>query len=281
MNPTLVAAIVLTTAISLTPTCNAKQSAPDISTSTQGQNSATASPLITSKQVTANNHDSNPQSSGGGASSQWILIIVGTITAAFICWQAWETRRAANAAANSVAAIKTQTGVLERQAKASEDSANAANRTAEAIIKIDRAWIDIYLMQTGAAVYRMEVTNRGRTVARIKGYSLVPRFSAPAEKLPEDSRPYNFNTTQTVNASKLLEPRQEPWIAEELNLVQSLSKEDFAAVWANRRGLSYYGVMKYEDIAGEPHETEFCYYFDSSPGHRLVRVNAPEYNKHT
>ncbi len=175
-----------------------------------------------------------------------------------------------------------QTRVLVRQAKASENAVIIVNKTAEAIVKIERAWIDVYLMKVGPAVYQMEVTNCGRTLARIKGYSLVPRLSPPMEKLPGDSRPYNFQTTQMVYASKLLEPREKPWIAEGLNLVQSLGKEDFADVWANRKALSYYGVVKYEDVAGEPHETEFCYYFDSSANYRcLLRVNAPEYNKHT
>ena len=281
MQSLLVAAIVLAAAICLTPACEAKQDTANAPTSTQGQNPATAPAPVTSEQA-ANNHASNPQPHNWDGRLQWILIIVTIITAAFICWQAWETRRAANAAASSVAAIHVQTGVLERQAKASEDSANAASRTAEAIIKIERAWIDVYLMKVGPAVYQMEVTNCGRTVARIKEYSLVPRLSPPVVKLPEDGGSYSFQTTQVVHASRLLEPREKPWVAEGLNLIENLGKEDFAAVWANRRGLSYYGVIKYDDIAGEPHETEFCYYFDASQNYRcLLRVNAAEYNKHT
>jgi len=49
----------------------------------------------------------------GDAPAQWVLIIVTTITAGFICWQAWETRRAANAALGSVKTIKRQTALQE------------------------------------------------------------------------------------------------------------------------------------------------------------------------
>jgi hypothetical protein len=53
-------------------------------------------------------------------SPEWILIFVGSITAVFIGWQSWETRRAAKAAADSVAAINRQAGIMERQTAAIE-----------------------------------------------------------------------------------------------------------------------------------------------------------------
>ena len=204
--------------------------------------------------------------------AEWWLVVGAFFTLFVIGWQAVETRRAAQATQKSTEAI-------ERQARASEDAAKAANRTAESIIKIERAYIDVYLMKDGPAVYNMEVTNCGRTVAKIKEYSLVPKLSAPAEKV---GTPYNFEYSKTVYCSKLLEPRDKPWIAERLNLVESLGREDFAAVWDNKRGLAYYGIIRYDDIAGEPHETEFCYYFNSARNYRcLLRVEASEYNKHT
>jgi hypothetical protein len=207
------------------------------------------------------------------------LVIIGGFTLIAIWIQAKETAKSAQAAADSVMAIQKQTLILERQAKASEDAAQASRKTAESIIKIERAWIDVYLKRVGPAEYQMEVTNCGRAVAQIKEYSLIPKLSAPEEKI---SAPYNFEHSTTVYCSKLLEPRDELWIAAKLNLAEHLGKEDFATVWSNNRGLAYYGIMRYNDTAGEPHETEFCYYFNASQGSRyLERVQAAEYNKHT
>jgi hypothetical protein len=210
---------------------------------------------------------------------EWWLVVAAFLTIFIIGWQAVETRYAAQATRDSVGAIQQQAGIMERQAKASEDAAQASRKTAESIIKIERAWIDVYLKRVGPALYQMEVTNCGRTVAQIEDYSLVPKLSAPEEKI---NAPHNFEHSTTVYCSKLLEPRDEPWIAVKLNLVEDLGKEDFAAVWSNNRGLAYYGIMRYNDTAGEPHETQFCYCFNASQGSRyLERVQAAEYNKHT
>ncbi len=137
-------------------------------------------------------------------------------------------------------------------------------------------------MKVGPAVYNLEFTNCGRTVAQIKEYSLVPKLSAATEKLTEASKLRNFERSKTVYYSKLLEPRDKPWIAGELNLVVELGREDFDAVWNNNKSLAYYGIVKDDDISGEAHETEFCYWFNAAPDYRcLLRVQAPEYNKHT
>jgi hypothetical protein len=53
-------------------------------------------------------------------SAEWILVIVTGVTAGFICWQSWETKRAAKAAADSVEAINRQAGIMERQTALAE-----------------------------------------------------------------------------------------------------------------------------------------------------------------
>lgn len=50
----------------------------------------------------------------GDTPAQWILVIVTTVTAGFICWQSYETRRAAKA--TQVAAQATQKSVELQQA---------------------------------------------------------------------------------------------------------------------------------------------------------------------
>lgn len=270
MKPAFVSAIVFAFVVCLAPRSQAKQNPTNVTAPTQNQNPIATAPSFENKQASPDKNGGNKQPPNGDSPAQWILVIVTTITAGFICWQAWETRRAARAAADSVIAIQGQTSVLERQAKAIEEAGRAT-------IRIERAFIDVYLIRTGEAVYQMEVTNCGRTVAKIKQYCLVPKLS-PVIAVATDT----FEHSRTIYCSKFLEPRDEPWISEELNLVQSLGREDFAAIWGKTKNLAYYGVVRYEDIAGELHETQFCYHFNAAPERRcLERGNADEYNKHT
>ncbi|HXZ12145.1 MAG TPA: hypothetical protein VEG64_07110 [Candidatus Sulfotelmatobacter sp.] len=205
--------------------------------------------------------------------------MVASITAVFICWQAWETRRAAKAAADSVAAIQKQTSVLERQAEASEKAAEAAKDSADASVRIERAWVDVYVVQTGPAMYRIEVTNCGRTVAKIRNYSLAPKLSPVNFNIPEGREAYIFD--RTIACSKYLVPNIAPWVITNLNLNLDLGTGEFDLVWQGKKRLSYVGVVRYDDISDQRHETEFCYYFDLSRGKSLVRVEAQEYNRHT
>jgi hypothetical protein len=279
MKPALIAALSFTLIVGFAPMVEAQLHPANVAAPTQDQNPPAINPSVGNMRIPPSNDGGNNQSPEGNSPAQWILVIVTAITAGFICWQAWETRRAARAAADSVIAIQRQTGVLERQAKASEDAAQASQKTAEAIVKIERAWIDVYLTRFTSTEYRMEVTNCGRTVAKIKNYSLASKLSDPGEKT---TTPYNFEYSTRVSCSKLLEPRDTAWIAMTLNLIKDLGKEDLAAVWNKKKGLAYYGIIRYDDTAGEPHETEFCYYFEAAQESRcLLRVQAAEYNTHT
>lgn len=81
---------------------------------------------------------------------EWALVAVGIVTAIVISWQSFQTKRAANAAFQSVSEIQRQAAILERQAKATENAANAAIETARTtaenvalIIAKERARISI------------------------------------------------------------------------------------------------------------------------------------------
>lgn len=71
-------------------------------------------------QGTASPVDTNLPGAHWYHNPEWVLVIVGAITFAFIGWQSWETRRAARAA---------------------EKSAEAASLNATALINAERAWI--------------------------------------------------------------------------------------------------------------------------------------------
>lgn len=62
------------------------------------------------------------------------LVVVGLITCIVIGWQSWETKRAAEAAANSVDAINRQADIMERQTAAIE-------KQADFMVAQSRAWL--------------------------------------------------------------------------------------------------------------------------------------------
>src|SRR5712692_1954023 len=171
------------------------------------------------------------------------------------------------AALRTLDLIKRQADIMAGQTKDTATAAKAASHNAIATLKsveafknAERAWVDVYLTKIGPAVYNLEVKNCGRTVAKIKEFCLIPKLSPSPETLPEASKIYDFENSTTVRRSKLLVP-DDPWVILTINLVTNLGKEDFASVWANKIGLVYYGILRYDDISDEAHETYFCYLF--------------------
>lgn len=102
MKPALVATVVLAFAVYFAPRCKAEQRPPEIAQSTQSQNPTPPAPPVGREGATANNYSYYNQPPAGDTAPQWILVIVGFVTAGFICWQALETRRAAQATQDSV-----------------------------------------------------------------------------------------------------------------------------------------------------------------------------------
>jgi hypothetical protein len=142
MKHVLIVAIWLSSiAVSLPPGGKTEQRPTGINTPAQNKNPSTVAPPVSAQQSTANQDTRDNQSPHGYTSPESVLAIVATITMGFIGWQAWETRRAAKAAACSVKAIVSQGRILERQTKATEDAAKAARDSAEAIINSERAWV--------------------------------------------------------------------------------------------------------------------------------------------
>jgi hypothetical protein len=107
-------------------------------------------------------------------SPEWVLAIVGAITCVFLGWQAWETRRAAEATQASAETIQRQVNLMERQTKATETAANAAEKSSEILINSERAWIDGELVrETFPAVrYRLKIVNHGKTPARMLSFEI-------------------------------------------------------------------------------------------------------------
>lgn len=207
---------------------------------------------------------------------EWILVIVGTITFAFIGWQSAETRRAARAA--------------EKAIGPATQSAQAAFRNASALINSERAWVmdDLYFQPNQTVVFvesrgigqepfdgsAVEVVlkcrNAGRSPALViqkqVRMAIVEVESLP--RSPEFNHPdFIFNVTPEP-----LAPGEQ-------------GDPNVFRLACNGRPASdtvsiVYGRILYDDIFGGNRETTFAYTFDTS---RVIgRLSGyPEYNKHT
>ncbi|MGB8770748.1 MAG: hypothetical protein WCC92_14105 [Candidatus Korobacteraceae bacterium] len=123
----MVAAIGLASlTVVLSPWSQAKQGSANISNTTQGKQPTPVSPSVSDDRTTANDYSYHNQSPNGDTAPQWVLVIVGVVTAGFIGWQALETRRAAQATRDSVGHMERQTKILKKSVKAAKRSAKAA-----------------------------------------------------------------------------------------------------------------------------------------------------------
>ena len=216
------------------------------------------------------------------------LVAIAAVTLGAIWYQAVKTRDAAEATKISAEATKASAEaaqksveILERQTAATETAANAALTNAKAVLNIERAWLDIILRQETPAIYTWQVTNYGRTIAMIKEFCLIPKFSPLSQTIPEPGELRPFDSKKVIRRSKLLVPNI-PWAALPLNLAGELPDATYQKIRSKQMGLSCYGIVRYDDVSGNPHESIFCYYYNASAGYEcLVPVEAPEYNLHT
>lgn len=88
------------------------------------------------------------EASGPEFAANWALFVAALLTLIFLAWQAWETRRAAQATQKSAAILEGQSTILkdsvmvaENAAEAAQDSATIAKLNTDALINSERAWI--------------------------------------------------------------------------------------------------------------------------------------------
>jgi hypothetical protein len=214
-----------------------------------------------------------------------LLVVVGSFQVGLL----WRT----------LGAIRTQASLMERQAEANEetvaatrdnaiaakDGAEAAKANAEAakasanfLINTERAWVDARLMQNQGYAYTLVVTNCGRTVAKIKEWSLSPKTAQWTGAVPPPEELFEFSSV--MRRSKLLPPSDKEWPAESFNLALQIGDSVVNRARRKEIGIAYYGVIRYDDISDKPHETFFCYWYNAASD-SLTPVEAPEYNRHT
>lgn len=207
--------------------------------------------------------------------AEWASDTILAVTAVFIGYQGWETRRAAQATRDSVNAVKEQARIMERQTVAAEQAAQTAKDSATALANIERAWVDVRLIRETEGLYTLHLTNCGRTVAHVK--QLVLRCTiTPAGR----DVVFEPSTDRTLSQNKLLIPTV-PWPALALDLRQELGSDTYHQVRAGAIRLHYRLIVRYASISPNC-ETEQLYYFNSARDYQcLVPIEASEYNRYT
>jgi hypothetical protein len=207
-----------------------------------------------------------------------ILVVVGLVgvcaayrTLRAIERQASIMRRQTRHIARQALSMRRQTTHLRNSVIQARKGARAAKASADALANIERAWVDIRLTKQGHAVYFLEITNVGRTVAHIKEYSLSPAVNPPNDVAQSETKWFS---------NKLLVPNI-PWNAQTLNLVTALGNETFQKLQRGEINLAYRAVVRYASIS-ENHESECRYWYNAAGDYNcLMPVEAEEYNRHT
>jgi hypothetical protein len=207
-----------------------------------------------------------------------ILVVVGIVgvcaayrTLKAIERQARIMRSQTRHIARQALSMRRQTTHLRNSVIQARKGARAAKASADILANIERAWLDIRLTRQGPAVYFLEITNVGRTVAHIKEYSLSPTLNPPGKSMQSEKKWFS---------NKILVPNI-PWNAQILNLAQELGNETLQKVQIGEINLAYHAVVRYASIS-ESHESECQYWYNAASNYNcLLPVEAEEYNKHT
>lgn len=200
-------------------------------------------------------------------------------------------------------------GVSAEQAKAAEAAAEASERSTEALINGERAWISVTpsvrdpelrpLWEDGDPVpsdpellnpfshgFPATIRNVGRTPARVEEvYVQYEMLQRSPNELPTPP----VYTDVMREQSFLLVPNEETSVLTFLSTQGGfLTKNDVAAIYGQRAFLYAYGIVKYKDVFERKHETRFGYVYEFPQGFRInferigFRCSGPEqYNRQT
>ena len=268
MKPALVSAIVLAFAIHLTPRCEAKEKSADVAKRADGQQPSAFTAVLAfathaDQQSSApHNEAAQNQSPSGDETAQWILIVITGVTAGFICWQAWETRKAAQATQRSAETVGGQTEILRQSVSAAnaqirmmKDKERARLRVVFPPKKPELPSSDISIFTT----VKISVFNDGQTWAfNVTGWGSMGVAEAKKAILSK--------SRSVISLPKVIR-KASPDDAMESEFYQTLSSEDTDAVESGGAYFFAYGEIRYEDVFGEPHCTpfRFCWSVYNNP----------------
>jgi hypothetical protein len=171
-----------------------------------------------------------------------------------------------------VTEMSVQSGILKESVGVARDAATAAKTTAEAILRSERAHVDISLvpLSQGSVVYDIRLTNYGKSHAEIMLLTITHHFllkdAALPSQLPEGT------PLERKHFNQLL-PVGTPVDVVQFDMRNYFENEEISG--------SHTGILcvrvDYKDIFKESSFTESVYFYDQA-GHMLK--NMPVYNKY-
>jgi hypothetical protein len=279
MKPAFIAAVALAATICLAPWSKAKQYRAYIPAYTRGDDPPSPAPPTKGEDAKPSEQSGQNDSPDGSTAAQWILVVVAGVTAGFIAWQAWETRRAAEATQRSVEATGRQIGVMERQANAAEIAARAAQENAmaareaaeaaKANAQSARDSVEMLISKERARIRVPEpeklVIDRGpfpvhEVRYKIFCYGTTPAYitEASATARMSDSKQDSRDLRAPMSLPNVLVPNFEG-IAKIALVFERPADPVPEAIERGELFAHFYGFVKYRDVFGRDHETTFRY----------------------
>lgn len=215
MKPALIATILLALLVYFAPRGNSQQPPADGEAKTSNQSS------LSSDHSAAEATSTKQEPPGWYKTPEWILVIVGFVTAFVIGWQSWETRRAADAANRNI-------------------SASMDERRARVEIIAEEVW----LIPGGISHVEVHLSNGGPTIVSSIEGSAARLFltSAPdIEPVYAECTDLGFVGTIADNSTSsqrriLLQPEG------------SLTTDQVSGVIEGKRFVHFYGFVRYRDV---------------------------------
>jgi hypothetical protein len=176
---------------------------------------------------------------------------------------------------------------IRKQTDATVKAANAASKSADALVCAERPWLVLTIKRPFKLDQRARVDwfikNTGRSTARILEGKFRCRKYRGTEKLPDIpdyGEPINFYSVpvppdNSLEAWCYMEPAERDY--------RRLTSTEIGEIREKGHELIAYGYVRYLDTFGlEPHESRCCYYFATFCEGFRMNLNAPsEYHKST
>ncbi len=270
MKPALIAAVVLAFAVYFAPRCEAEHTSAYVTYSKNYDDpralAAVFALSIYEKQQpgATDNKASDNDPPNWRKPPEWVLPLIGFVTALIIIWQSWETRRAAQATQRSAAAMESQTGILEKSVAHAEASAKAAEVSAQAAMGIAIPRLMLYSFNFGAMgnaslaakvrlpKIKIVVKNYGQTPAFLKSYGV----DFTCEALPDE--PSYAHSKPIPRKLSWMQVRHSDCRLATLNFAQRSCwlRKTFRPLWTQKRPLRYTALSAMGTFSAR--QTDIC-----------------------
>jgi hypothetical protein len=191
-----------------------------------------------------------------------------------------------------------QAGIVFSTLRATKKSADAAAMSATALIDIERPWVVISKLHdpglqvppgnTAPLTFRIELTNQGRTFAKITGVWARFRTVPSILNIPDPREDREMAAEDCPEYGSVLAPDGTALTVSRVLDESRLTPELVADIRARRRVWCLYGLVKYVDATQRLHELQFCYVYsipdnaDPAPIQEgWIRGGPRGYNRHT